>query len=330
VTASLLTIASNRGLPAGDKFGFLGRVAQTLQVTRETFDCAYESRSGCVFFDEKMARLDYNIYKLALSVLITSETTTLISNLQKELVPQIPVLGPTVDATVSAVKAAGHAALAASQTSEVVDNLISLGYNTANTLAPLFPLYRDAQELDMVVILDTLARRCVSDAHIDTGQAAFSDKNRPLRERLDDYLSPQGVQKPTETPCMDFRTGMSLYIDGNGDLKSWRQFTKSMAEVYIYFVTPTDEHFIQVSKLIANSCDQIFGQMGVSAKAANVTIAGASAGAGVALGCKDLVLFNDRVSPPAKGEAAATKVRTRLDDVVVEHKVIAPVRSLKR
>jgi hypothetical protein len=322
VAASLITIANNRGIPSGDKIAFLGRVVQLLSVTREAFTCAYQSRSGCVFFDEKMARLDYNIFKLAMLVLVNSETTELISQLEKQIVPSVPVLGPTVDASVTAIKAAGQVALAASQTSEVVDNLVKLGYNTANTLAPLFPLYRDAQELDMVVILDMLARRCVFAQNLNLNIKA-GDKNSPLRNRLDDRLS---NQEAVEMPCKDFKYGMGEYADGNGDLSNWNSFTKTMSINYIQYVTPTDQHFLQVSGLIASSCDQIFGQMGTTGVGgkdsgnSDVKITAVDTN----VGCSNLVLFSDRVKAYRQkdlegiAEKSATNLRTQLDGAQVE------------
>jgi len=262
IAASLTTIASNRGIPSGDKLSFEGRVGQTYDVIQEAFICAYESRSGCVFFDEKMARVDYNIYKLALLVLITNESRELVSKIKDNILPKIPVVGPLVKAAESTGQAAINITNAGLDVSQVVDTLIDLGYQAADTLGPLFPLYRDAQELDMVVALDMLARHCAPNAKM---MAARLDGKVPLRQYLDDEMNGVKVKRYSDRQCKLLEEGLALYKDGNGDLKQWREFTRAMNDDYIAYMTPTDEHFKEVSKLALAACNQVFMSRGTAA-----------------------------------------------------------------
>lgn len=259
VMASLVTIANNRGIPSGDKMAFNGRIIQTMDAIKEAFICAYGTRSGCVFFDEKMARVDYNLYKLALTVLVTSESRALITQLQAELLPKVPVVGSTLAAASSAAQAAGQVATAGVETTQIVENLIKLGYDAGTTVAPLFPLYRDAQELDMVVVVDMLARRC---AH-DTGHFSSIPQNKnSFTQNVDDYFDAHALPQTAE--CAHFVEGLRLYKDGNGDLESWRQFTNAMNAIYLADMTPSADHFLEVSSMVTASCEQISDILGTS------------------------------------------------------------------
>lgn len=274
VLASLVTIANNRGIPSGDKMAFNGRVVQTMSAIQQAFICAYSSRSGCIFFDEKMARVDYNLYKLALTVLVTSETRALITQLEGELLPKIPVVGSTLAAASSAAQAAGQVVSASVEITQIVENLIKLGYDAAVTIGPLFPLYRDAQELDMVVVVDMLARRCA----YDTGHFDQIPKNKnPFRQNVHDWLLQNGA--PRTQACMDFASGSDIYQSGNGDLESWRRFTNDMSKVYLADMTPSGDHFLEVSSMISAACDQITAPDGIG-KASGKPTAAASACAG--------------------------------------------------
>jgi len=185
LAASLSTVAANRGVPAADKLTLAGRIIQTNDLVQEAFICAYETYDGCTFFDEKMARLDYSIYKMALLILVTDETRQLVAKIKDNVLPKIPVVGPLVKAAESAGETAINVVDAGLDTTQIVDTLINLGYQSADTLGPLFPLYRDAQELDMRVVLDMLARRCAKDKI----QVALNSQIS-LRQYIDDNWNP--------------------------------------------------------------------------------------------------------------------------------------------
>lgn len=279
VYGALVTIANNRGVPTADKAVLQARMVQTLNSIEEAFICAYSSRSGCVFFDEKMARVDYGLYKLAILILIRSETKAMITEVQRELLPKIPVVGSGLAAASSAADAAAHTATAGVETAQIVESLIKLGYDAAVDLGPLFPLYRDVQELDMVVVVDMLARRCVESPGF---KGNVPQNNKPFRQNLDDVKFPL----PHSRSCDDFTRGMALYRDGNGDLEKWRQFTLAMNADYIADMTPSSDHFIEVSSTILSSCVRLFTDAGmVNTQFASTVM--------VPTNCKAAILFSD-------------------------------------
>ena len=288
VFASLVTIANNRGVPSGDKLVVNARVFQTMNVIEEAFICAYATRSGCVFFDEKMARVDYNLYKLALLVLVRSETRAMITELQRELLPKIPVVGSGLAAASSAADAAAHTATAGVETAQIVESLIKLGYDAAVDLGPLFPIYRDAQELDMVVVVDMLARRCIAEPSLKN---RVQRNVKPVRQTLDEYADNKPI--PATQPCIDFARGMKLYKDGNGSLEHWRQFTTEMGAVYLADMTPSSDHFLEVSSMLLSACVRIVDPDGVMLTSSNSV---------VPQNCMQSVLFG--LSPKGPLEAA--------------------------
>lgn len=244
-----------------------------------------------------MARVDYNLYKLALTILVTSESRALITELRNELVPKIPVVGSTLAAASSAVETAGHAATAVTESSQIVEALMKLGYSAGSTLAPLFPLYRDAQELDMVVTIDMLARRCAASIR---PKLARTDK--PFRQNVDDYSDRADL--PATTACGHFADGMQLYKDGNGDLANWRGFTHAMSEIYLSDMTPTSDHFVEISSMIVAACEQMFtangtSQIGKQSQAGSTT-------------CADAVLFSTSAGSKSADLKAAEQTATNL------------------
>ena len=296
ILAALVTIANNRGIPSGDKLAFQGRVYQTLDSIQQSFICAYATTSGCIFFDEKMARVSYNLYKLALNVLVSSESKALITELQGELLPKVPVVGSTLLAASSAAETAGHVATAGVETAQVVESLIKLGYQATNTLGPLFPLYRDAQELDMVVVVDMLARRCAANGGL---MASVTHDANPFRDNLVAYGGKSGL--PQSADCVDFATGMGLYKSGNGYLKDWRTYTNDMSLLYLADMTPSGDHFLEVSSMIKSACKQMFTTDGLSVQPDSTTAA--------AVTCASAVLYSGSASGTlATAEASATKL----------------------
>jgi hypothetical protein len=97
--------------------------------------------------------------------------------------------------------------------------------------------------------------------------AAKLDGKVPLRQYLDDQMHGPKAQRSSDRECQLLETGLAFYKDGNGELKKWREFTKSMNEDYIAYMTPTDEHFKEVSKLALAACNQVFMALGTAATA---------------------------------------------------------------
>jgi hypothetical protein len=238
MAASLVSLAQRGGLPTSDLPNLATRVNTTLMLTSEAYVCAYESHSGCVFFDEKMARLDSSILRLALLVLFDSESKTLFDEVQDKLVADIPVLGPLTKGGAKAIEALGSLSLSTAQLAEIFDSLLRVSSRPLRNVTRLLPLYRDAIEMDMVVVLDYLARQCQLGKGI----------SRTTRYGL--YRSGNAVG------CTDVITAYRLYSDGNGDLNAWRTYLFE-ARPYLRHVSASADHFLSVSRLIWSSCNAL-------------------------------------------------------------------------
>lgn len=194
----------------------------------------------CQFFDEKMARLDYALYRLALSALFNERSNAQLISIREKLIGEIPVLS-------ASAKAAIFAARAVNQTTTIVDDLLSLSFSSAGPVVSLLPLYRDSLELNMWVIVDSLTRRCL-----------VSGKSSQLlpHEVVMHTGARVMIMDPPATLGMDCETlDYARYIlsDGNGSLEVWRDFVWRMnyignnIEAYV-------PHFALVSRLIWRSC----------------------------------------------------------------------------
>lgn len=185
----------------------------------------------CQFFDEKMARLDYALYRLALSSLFNEKTSAQLSVIRDKLVGEIPVLS-------ASAKAAIFGARAINQATTIVDDLLNLSFSSLGPVLTLLPLYRDALEMNMWVIVDTLTRAC-------------PDTNPVIPAAI---LLKDGTLAPSYS--LDCQTkAYALYIlnNGNGDLRVWRNFVGQMN----YWAAGIDAyapHFVLVSRLIWRSC----------------------------------------------------------------------------
>lgn len=223
VVAALVTTARHQGLVEGDRHSLAGRLQATLDVVNEAYECRFTLREDCVFFDEKMARLDYQIYKLALLTLFDAESQQFLLDVRDKLVGDLPVVGPLLRSTTRAVALANDVATTAAQATQVVDGLLRLSEFGLKTGARITPLYRDALELDMRVILADLAGRC---ARGDAGS------------------------------CAARQDGALAYRDGAGDLRSWRAFIRSV-NGQVLLVEAEPAHFVLVSNLLWDSARKI-------------------------------------------------------------------------
>src|SRR5262245_37778911 len=91
VLASLVGVARQRGIRPDDRVVVAGHIEAALDVMGEAFTCAYESSVGCAYFDEKMARLDYRIYKLALLTLVDEDGRQFMNRVKDEMLGYVPV-----------------------------------------------------------------------------------------------------------------------------------------------------------------------------------------------------------------------------------------------
>jgi hypothetical protein len=240
MVGALISLAQRGGVSSSDYPNLVVRINTTLLLAREAFECAYESHNGCIFFDEKMARLDSSILRLALLTLFDSETKEFYDQIHDKLVQDIPVLGAATKSVQSAIRLLSDVTLTAAQGAEVIDSLARLGLRALRKASRVTPLYRDAMEMDMVVIVDYLGRHC--EAALGTGQLG-----RYLLYR--DYVGRMGEAES----CQRFKFAYELYNEGNGKLGSWIEYVHQLNGT-LQFVGPTADHFISVSRLIWSSC----------------------------------------------------------------------------
>lgn len=195
----------------------------------------YDRPVICQFFDEKMARLDYALYRLAEVTLFNEGSRQRLGDIRSRLVGKIPVLS---DAAVAAV----HANKALNQVTTILDDLLNLAFNSFGPLLALLPLYRDSLELNMWVIADNLRLQCNPSAAPTNIDAAIESTT-------------------LSNPCASFAYAMRILKRGNGDLKVWRHFTEQMNEqLRAEDVLPFEAyrpHFLLVTQLLVRSCRNV-------------------------------------------------------------------------
>ena len=252
----LLAAARQGGHNEADVAAIEGNLKSALSVAFEAYDCLYPNASDwvdkastanaaigtivaanfaapaiCQFFDEKMARLDYALYRLALSSLFNEKTSVQLASIRDKLVGEVPVLS-------AAAKAAIFGARAVNQTTSIVDDLLNLSFSSLGPVLTLLPLYRDSLELNMWVILDTLTRSCL-------------DPN-PSKDSV--ILTKEGWIEPRyELDCQTKVYAKSILNLGNGDLRIWRNFVTQMNYVGAG-IEAYAPHFALVSRFIWRSC----------------------------------------------------------------------------
>jgi hypothetical protein len=188
----------------------------------------------CQFFDEKMARLDYALFRLALSTLFNEKSNTQLANIRDKLIGEIPVVSASAKAAIFGVRAAN-------QVTTIVDDLLSLSFSSAGPVLTLLPLYRDALEMNMWVIVDSLTRAC------DVSETDLAKVNLVSAPPVPDQFG------------MDCATrDYALYIlgQGNGNLVDWRNFVRRMNYVG-NSIDAYQPHFVLVTRLIWRSCRRL-------------------------------------------------------------------------
>jgi hypothetical protein len=271
----LLTAARRQGHNDVDRTAIAGALIGTMAVANEAYICLYpglyEVKSGvlvpktaipaelvdyggssyavtsaqydkpkiCQFFDERMARLDYALYRLAEVTLFNEESRKVLGDIRTKLIGKIPVLS---DAAVAAI----HANKAVNQLTTVLDDLLNLAFNSFGPVLSLLPLYRDSLELNMWVIADNLRIACKAPPG-----TAFAVEDAPAS---------YSFATPGEA-CRTFEHAMYLLQRGNGDLRAWREFTRDVSakvrEDRALQIEAYRPHFLLVTQLLVRSCRQV-------------------------------------------------------------------------
>lgn len=207
----------------------------------ETYLTNFVSPRICQFFDEKMARLDYALYRLAEVTLFNEKSRERLGDIRTKLIGKIPVLS---DAAVAAI----HANKAANQLTTVLDDLLNLAFNSFGPLLALLPLYRDSVELNMWVIADNLRLNCYYGVKPRTNDRTFAVDAAAEAYSLTD-------------PCGTFAYQMQIMKRGNGNLKQWLHFTDQInQQISEYQILPIEAyrpHFLLVAQLLVPSCRNV-------------------------------------------------------------------------
>jgi hypothetical protein len=264
----LLAAARQGGHNDADKAAIQGNLQNALDVAAEAYNCLYPNPTAtnivvtglsaattkenavaaigtplavtytqpaiCQFFDEKMARLDYALFRLALSSIFNAESNVYLGEIRDKLIGKIPVLSSTA-------KAAIYANKAVNETTAIVDDLLNLSFSSAGPVVTLLPLYRDSLELNMWLIIDNLTRVCMSNANA--------------------VITLGGIA--TEPACQTLDYALGIMSNGNGDLRAWRSFVRKMNFADLNF-DAYSPHFFLVTRLIWQSCLALFNDPGFS------------------------------------------------------------------
>ncbi|HAQ82378.1 MAG: hypothetical protein ACK463_22215 [Bradyrhizobium sp.] len=264
----LLAAARQGGHNEADVAAIEGNLKSALAVAFEAYECLYQDPAGappnwlkiatqvdtasaigtfeavnfanptiCQFFDEKMARLDYALYRLALSSLFNEKTSVQLASIRDKLIGEVPVLSASAKAAIFGVRAIN-------QTTTIVDDLLNLSFSSLGPVLTLLPLYRDSLEMNMWIIADTLTRTC-------------ADPNPLPRDTM---LLKDGTPAPSfALDCQTKAYAFYILNYGNGDLRAWRNFAFQMNYVGMG-IEAYAPHFVLVSRLIWRSCSNLLKQ----------------------------------------------------------------------
>jgi hypothetical protein len=226
LTASFTALARNSHLGDVEKGAVSGRLKQALSIIEESYYCLYPYRgklgekgtvrtvpeaigedsmtvklASCIFFDNRMAQLDYALYKLAAEVLLDPESSAGFANVRDRLAGEIPVLGKALKAATKAVDATNDAAGAVFDATSLLNALVRISHSSAGRWIYIGPIYRDVLEFDMRLVLHTLQYRC-----------GLAPQLPQIRRIKDDPMA-----------CAALDEGSYIFNRGNGDMRAWRE-----------------------------------------------------------------------------------------------------------
>lgn len=259
----LLAAARQGGHNDTDKLAIEANLKAALEVASEAYQCLYPSDQArivltssttaaigslealnfqppaiCQFFDEKMARLDYALFRLALTTLFNDKSNVYLADIRDKLFGKIPVLSESV-------KAAVHANTALNQATTMVDDLLNLSFSSAGPVVTLLPLYRDSLELNMWLLVDNLTRFCALPGA------------KPARVNADGSVAPT-FSLDAEHVCTTKEYALSIMNNGNGYLPDWRMFVRKMNDV-AHGIEAFQPHLFLITKLMWRTCLSLLG-----------------------------------------------------------------------
>ena len=210
-----------------------GYLTSALDTVDDAYKCLFPDRapplrnddfenvraSICVFFDERMTRLDYAIYKLAVAVMFDPEAKEYIAAVRNRMLGDVPVFGKAARAATKIVDAANETVGVIHNATEMVNALLNISFHASGRAVYLLPIYRDVLEFDMRLTLAMLNERCATKGYPDINV-------KYLREYA--FVSPLSVETP-QSACDALNYGVFIFRNGNGDLDAWRAFMKQLS-----------------------------------------------------------------------------------------------------
>lgn len=270
LVGALLAVAQRQGVNDVDRGAIKGSLEGALRVANEAFSCLYPGTFDseyvsetpeleiidwnaspaalttthmyprwCQFFDEKMARLDHAIFRLATVTLFGQQDRNQFAEIRDRMVGRLPVLSDTLKTAISANRVIN-------QTSTLIDDLLNLSFASLGPVTTLLPLYRDALELNTWIIIDSMARACV-----------LANQNGSLA--LPAIPKSGALDFDKTNPCDAYRYAVYMAQEGNAEPANLRAFIHFMYQVPVK-VEAYRPHFYVVSRLIGRSCLAILNE----------------------------------------------------------------------
>lgn len=197
-----------------------------------------EKPRWCQFFDEKMSRLDYALFRLASVTLFNDESRLVLADIQSKLIGKIPVVSDTVLAAI-------HVNKAVNQVTTIIDDLLTVAFKSAGPVLALLPLYRDSLELNMWVVTDNYALWCKAESSSSFDASLI-------------------IGPISDTPwCTKFKEAMFALQKGNNNPRIWRAFLNQQGKGpendlnYILAIEAYRPHFFLISQLLMRSCQSV-------------------------------------------------------------------------
>lgn len=199
-----------------------------------------EKPRWCQFFDEKMSRLDYALFRLASVTLFNSESRHALGEIQTRLIGKVPVVSDAVTAAIYANKAIN-------QVTTIIDDLLNVAFTSAGPALALLPLYRDSLELNMWIVTDYFALACKARSR-STYDALIIGSSTSLEE---------------SRACTTLVAAVYALRMGNGNPRIWRDFLNQLNPTSdddlstILQIEAYRPHFFLISQLLMRSCRSV-------------------------------------------------------------------------
>jgi hypothetical protein len=253
---TLMAVARRHGQDATSQAIIVPHLTAALKDAYEAYLCVFPLPPSqndnpnlwrCQFFDEKMSRLDYSLYRLAMVTLFEKEDRKFFAEVRDRLVGKIPI-------ATDGIKALLHASAATKQTFTVAEELLQLSFTGLETVAYLLPIYRDILELDMWVIIDNLTPFCPAEG--PRPMLAFPGPAAANGVKV--AVAPIVVipAYSTADPCPTLRYAISIFNNGNGNLRLWREFIR-MLNGEVQNIEAQQIHFRIVGRWLWFSCLEV-------------------------------------------------------------------------